>query len=80
MLPNANSVVLMREIDRLPKGWRALVHEYGFKAVMALREDGFSLADADDALWLQRSVAQAQWLSTQFVHGKSMAQKMERYL
>jgi hypothetical protein len=79
-MPDSNSAALMAQIDRLPKGWRALVHEYGFKAVMALREDGLSLADADDALWLQRSVAQAQWLSTQYVHGKSMAEKMERYL
>lgn len=79
-MPDANSAALMAEIDRLPKGWRALVHEYGAKKVLALREEGHSLDDADDALWMGRSMAQEQWLSTRYVHGKSITERMERYL
>jgi hypothetical protein len=58
-------MILMTAIDSLPKPWRALVHEYGFKAVMQCREEDKSLEDADDALWAQRSSRQAQWLNTQ---------------
>lgn len=65
--PNFDSIEIMRAVDGLPKGWRKLVHEYGFKAVLACREDGLSLADADDALWMARSARQAQWLATNYL-------------
>jgi hypothetical protein len=63
----------MRQIDRLPPKWRALVHEYGVVGVMACREDGLSLADADDALWMARSARQAQWLATNYISKRSFA-------
>lgn len=68
-----NSRALMSIIDGLPKPWRALVHEYGFKAVMQCREEGNSLEDAEDALWMQRSSRQAQWLSTNYITQRSFA-------
>lgn len=64
LMPNADSVILMTAIDRLSKGWRELVYEYGYNAVMNCIDDGLGLEDADDALWLQRSAKQAQWLAT----------------
>lgn len=51
--PNQRSIEIMRAIDAMPEGWRALVHEYGFVAVANLYGD-VDLEDADDALWLQR--------------------------
>lgn len=66
-MPNSNSALLMQAIDSLPAPWRALVHEYGFKAVCQAKEDGHSLEDAQDALWMARSARQAQWLSTDMI-------------
>jgi hypothetical protein len=65
--PNHNSVEIMRAVDGLPRPWRKLVHEYGLKQVLACREDGLSLEDADDALWMGRSSRQAQWLATDYL-------------
>lgn len=72
-MPNADSAILMSAIDRLSKDWRALVHEYGYKAVMGCIEDGLDLQDAGDALWMQRSARQAQWLATDFISKRSFA-------
>jgi hypothetical protein len=55
---------LMAIVDSFEPGWRALVHEYGFKAVCQAKEDGHSLEEAQDALWMARSARQAQWLAT----------------
>lgn len=71
--PNHNSIEIMRAIDAMPDGWRALVYEYGFVAVADLYGD-MDLEDADDALWLQRSAKQAQWLATDFISKRSFAQ------
>jgi hypothetical protein len=70
-LPDANSVAVMRDIDSLPGKWRALVHEYGYKIVMAMFDNGFSLEDADDACWMRRSAKQAEWLSTNYITKKT---------
>lgn len=70
--PNFDSVEIMRSVDAMKPGWRALVHEYGFNAVMACREDGLSLSDADDVLWMVRSARQAQWLATNYVTKRSV--------
>jgi hypothetical protein len=66
-MANANSVELMSFVDALPPGWRALVHEYGFKAVCQAKEDGHSLEGAQDVLWMARSARQAQWLATDMI-------------
>lgn len=71
--PNFDSIEIMREVDAMKPGWRKLVHEYGFKAVMACREDGLSLQDADDALWMGRRARQAQWLATDMITKRSAA-------
>ena len=69
--PNFDSIEIMRAVDKLPKGWRKLVHEYGFTAVLACREDGLNLQDADDQLWMGRSARQAQWLTTDMITKRS---------
>lgn len=66
-MPDANSAEIMSQIDALPSKWRGLVHEYGFKATMALRNTGVGYDDASDALWMMRSAKQAQWLSTDYI-------------
>ena len=68
-----NSAEIMLFVDSLPKKWRQLVYEYGFKNVMALYESGMKIKDADDALWMGRSAAQAKWLATNYVVKKSRA-------
>lgn len=72
-MPNSDSATLMQAIDVLPPEWRALVHEYGFKAVMQCQEDSKSLQDAEDALWMDRSARQAKWLATDFITKRSFA-------
>lgn len=66
-MPDANSAEIMLFVDSMPKKWRALVHEYGFVSVVALYDDGVSLSDADDAMWMMRSARQAEWLSTNYI-------------
>jgi len=63
----------MRIVDEMKPAWRALVHEYGLTAVLAVRDDGLSLRDADDALWMARSARQAQWLATNYISNRSFA-------
>lgn len=70
--PNFDSIEIMRAVDQLPTSWRKLVHEYGVTQVLACREDGLSLQDADDTLWLGRSARQAQWLATNYVTAKTI--------
>lgn len=70
-MPDANSAEIMLFVDGLPKKWRQLVYEYGFKNVMVLYESGMKIKDADDALWMGRSAAQATWLATNYVVKKS---------
>lgn len=62
---------LMSIVDSFEPGWRSLVHEYGFKAVCQAKEDGHSLEDAQDALWVARSARQASWLATDFITKRS---------
>lgn len=71
MSPNHDSLLLMHQIDSLAPAWRALVHEYGYKAVLGCIEDGTALDDAEDQLWMQRSARQAQWLTTDFITKRS---------
>jgi hypothetical protein len=66
-MPDANSAEIMLLVDSLPKKWRMLVYEYGFKNVMALHNTGMKLSDADYALWMMRSAAQAKWLATDHI-------------
>jgi hypothetical protein len=70
-MPNANSQALMSIVDAMKPGWRKLVHEYGFKAVCQALEDGQSLEEAADQLWMARSARQAQWLSTNYITKRS---------
>lgn len=73
VMPNADSALLMSHIDALKPEWRALVHEYGYKAVMGCLEDRKSLHDAEDHLWMQRNSRQAEWLATNYITKRSFA-------
>jgi hypothetical protein len=64
---------LMSIVDSFSPEWRALVHEYGFKAVCQSKEDGHSLEEAQDALWMARSARQASWLATDYVTKRSFS-------
>jgi hypothetical protein len=66
-MPDANSAEIMLFVDSLPKKWRALVYEYGFKNVMALYQADMKLSDADDALWMMRSAAQEKLMATDYI-------------
>jgi hypothetical protein len=69
--PNPDPQTLMRQIDALAPEWRALVHEYGVKAVCGAPDDGLSIEDAADQLWMQRSARQAQWLACDYITKRS---------
>lgn len=71
--PNPNSEAIMRDIDALSPAWRKLVHEYGYKNVMAQIDDGHGVDEAADQLWMQRSAKQAQWMATNYVTKRSFA-------
>jgi hypothetical protein len=39
--PEPTSAKIMREVDRMPAPFRALVHEYGFVIVFEMRLEGY---------------------------------------
>jgi hypothetical protein len=54
----------MERIDRLPKAWRALVHEFGAAIVLAMIEDGHRSAEKlrpELEAWRERR--QEEWLA-----------------
>lgn len=55
--PNPDSVEIMREIDRMPKRWRKLVHEHGYVVVSDMLSYGYEYDNAMMDLemrWLNR--------------------------
>jgi hypothetical protein len=65
MSPDPDSVRVMRAIDRMPPGFRALVHEFGATIVDRMRADGYSDPSALRTVlegWRERR--QAEWLAT----------------
>lgn len=68
--PNPNSVAIMRQIDRMGKKWRELVHVYGFVIVDAMI-DSLGKQNYESicvALEQRRETLQRQWLNTDFIH------------
>lgn len=67
-MPDADSTRVMSQIDRMPQGFRALVHEFGFTIVAAMMNDGY-----DDPGQLRtvlegwRDRRQAEWLATDYI-------------
>jgi hypothetical protein len=58
----------MSAIDRMPKGFRALVHEYGAVIVDKMMADGYSDPDELRTVlegWRERR--QDQWLKTDYL-------------
>jgi hypothetical protein len=59
-----NSTDFMGAMDRMPSNWRALVHEFGWTIVNAMRNDGYRSADAlRPVLEDWRARQQECWLS-----------------
>jgi|SRR6516162_8803255 len=61
-LPDGNSVEVMRQIDRLPKDVRDLIHEYGLIAVANYYNDGIRGRELAAVLKAHRLVMQNKWL------------------
>lgn len=60
----------MREIDRMPRRCRALVHEYGLVIVSNLLAEAVGHVNPDDLAWeleTWRERRQEQWLATDFI-------------
>lgn len=76
--PNHDSALLMSEIDRMPAKWRALVHEYGFVIVRALRQGGLAVEDAEFELMNLRDRKQREWLATNYIRPRTIAEAFDR--
>lgn len=66
-MPDSNSARVMSAIDRMPKGFRALVHEFGAVIVDKMMADGYSDPNELRTVlegWRERR--QDQWLKTDF--------------
>lgn len=74
----ANSIEVMAPIDALPKPWRELVHEYGRDIVLVMREEFDDPDHAFMALEARRARRQADWLATDFIRPKALADIIER--
>lgn len=61
------AVLVMRDIDRLPRRWRELVYEYGWSLVCAARESGMSFDEAFAYVVSMHERRQNEWLSTNFI-------------
>lgn len=63
-----NSVSIMRAVDGMKPGMRALVHEFGAAIVSRMIGDGYDDADAlRDALVTWRERRQDEWLKTDYL-------------
>lgn len=59
-----NSISFMEDMDRMPPQWRALVHEFGWTIVDAMREKGYrSAAKLEPELLAWRERRQEGWLA-----------------
>ena len=69
MEPDANSVAIMRTIDRLTPFQRSMVHEYGFVIVAHTINLGVTHAGAlRAALKCWRQGRQEEWLATDYIN------------
>jgi hypothetical protein len=67
-VPDPDSLRVMSVIDRMPQGFRALVHEFGAIIVDRMMADGYDDADALRPVlegWRERR--QAEWLATDYL-------------
>jgi hypothetical protein len=66
---NQTSVACMRNMDeRVSPPWRALMHEYGFRIVAKMLDEGYrNVEAARDELETWRGRRQDQWLRTDYV-------------
>lgn len=68
MTPDPNSAIIMSRIDRMSPDLRALVHEYGFRIVADLIDDGYrdalSMRSVLDGWRMRR---QSEWLATNYI-------------
>jgi hypothetical protein len=70
--PNPHSVEIMHYIDNLPKPFRDLMHEYGFKIVAEMIGDDYQdPIELADLLETWRCRRQEQWLETNYITRKT---------
>lgn len=69
--------LVMSEIDRLPRSWRALVHEYGWDAVARCLNEGLDVQEADDALFMRCDRRQRDLLSQNHVTRRTISMMVE---
>lgn len=67
-MPDPNSLRVMSAIDRMPKGFRALVHEFGAVIVDKMMADGYSdPGELRTVLEGWRERRQEEWLRTDYL-------------
>ena len=67
-MPDPDSVRVMSAIDRMPQGFRALVHEFGAVIVDRMMADGYDdPAELRRVLESWRERRQAEWLATDYL-------------
>jgi hypothetical protein len=75
-MPDPNSIRVMSAIDRMPKGFRALVHEFGAVIVDKMMADGYSDPAALRTIlegWRERR--QDQWLKTDYAISRKVFER-----
>lgn len=67
-MPDPNSVLIMKTIDRMSPAMRALVREFGFVIVSEMIDEGYTNArELKPLLETWRSRRQEEWLATDYL-------------
>lgn len=70
-MPDPNSVMIMRAVDRLSPAMRVLVREFGFTIVASMIDEGYTNAcDLRPLLETWRERRQEEWLATDYLISK----------
>jgi hypothetical protein len=78
-----NSAQIMRHVDKMTPAMRALVHEYGFSIVYAMRQEGYTNAKALRPLletWRQRRQQELLDSAPPSTHGTSSSLRNRSYM
>lgn len=78
--PSANSQVIMAQIDAMPAELRALVYEYGFKIVSAMRDEGYDAEAIRESLEIWRHRRQEEWLATDYIAKSRLRSDFEKII
>jgi hypothetical protein len=67
--PHPEAVEIMARVDRMPKKWRELVHEFGLLITEAHRDEQYSVDDAWMSMMTRQETKQLEY-ATPFPPGK----------